>query len=560
MSLSAEGSNSDAVEGMQPRRVEGKGEWIYDQYSDGTIVIVSHQGAMKNVTCAPGTPANTAITEEIGEYVAPETSSAGDGEQAVTPPTGDPNTDDGILAALWETGGDVMDAVGDLFGDVGDVLQETIIDVPLDFWNSLWADDEDSAQDTDETSIGEEAPVESTEDEVGQFFIVTDADARIRSEPPELKSSGNKIPLDTQVVVLESATKGDHQYSKVQDFTPDSETGEATLWGWTSHGNLMDGKYQKRVEEVASAEGASSNTAALKKSRETGNAFSPREVRSDFNGLEGQEFVDAVDAEVGPDGNKDWNEDQQALIQAAKEFAVSPKPLSAAQQANATIAWSNLTFDGTSLNGNLKSRMERFQQFIAWADLVTGPTKRASAMRSPKKAHELSTAWMYNTGNNTDSSGLSKANNRKKLADNLIEQNGVDNDGSTWASASTVQALQAANGDDDQIKALLPTMRADAAKVKTQAAVAAEGYTDPDWRKPNVKPGTYVSNHLKGLAVDAFPLWIFPNLFDPVIDAIALYFGIYRACKDLSTPEHWHYELLGSPPSSPEGESEASFG
>ena len=56
-----------------------------------------------------------------------------------------------------------------------------------------------------------------------------------------------------------------------------------------------------------------------------------------------------------------------------------------------------------------------------------------------------------------------------------------------------------------------------------------------------------MSNHLKGLAVDMFPHWIFPNLFDPVIDAIALYFGVFRRCKDLTTPEHWHYELLGTP-------------
>ena len=42
--------------------------------------------------------------------------------------------------------------------------------------------------------------------------------------------------------------------------------------------------------------------------------------------------------------------------------------------------------------------------------------------------------------------------------------------------------------------------------------------------------------------------------FDPVIDSVALYFGVYRACKDLSTPEHWHYELLGTPPGPKEGE------
>jgi hypothetical protein len=34
-----------------------------------------------------------------------------------------------------------------------------------------------------------------------------------------------------------------------------------------------------------------------------------------------------------------------------------------------------------------------------------------------------------------------------------------------------------------------------------------------------------------------------------MIDAIAMYFGLYRPMKDDSiSPEHWHYERLGAPP------------
>ena len=161
---------------------------------------------------------------------------------------------------------------------------------------------------------------------------------------------------------------------------------------------------------------------------------------------------------------------------------------------------------------------------------------------------------MFNEGNTTDSSGLNSEKNRSKLADNLVNYGGTDQDGNEWVSAANVARVEDAQGDDEAMQALLPDLRADSARVAVQTAVAAEGYEDTAQRRPNVKPGTFVSNHLKGLAVDVFHQWIFPNLFDPVIDSVALYFGVYRACKDLSTPEHWHYELLGTPPGPKEGE------
>jgi len=46
-----------------------------------------------------------------------------------------------------------------------------------------------------------------------------------------------------------------------------------------------------------------------------------------------------------------------------------------------------------------------------------------------------------------------------------------------------------------------------------------------------------------------FPPFVLNNKFDPLIDAIAMCFGLWRAVKDnASSPEHWHYERLGISP------------
>jgi hypothetical protein len=36
------------------------------------------------------------------------------------------------------------------------------------------------------------------------------------------------------------------------------------------------------------------------------------------------------------------------------------------------------------------------------------------------------------------------------------------------------------------------------------------------------------------------------NYYDPMVDAVAAFFGLYRPVKDSAgSPEHWHYERLG---------------
>ena len=86
---------------------------------------------------------------------------------------------------------------------------------------------------------------------------------------------------------------------------------------------------------------------------------------------------------------------------------------------------------------------------------------------------------------------------------------------------------------------------------QTQGAQAAEGYPKEEaWtrRRPNVNDRTGISNHCGGEAIDVTFPFVF-NYYDPIIDAIALYFGLYRPVKDSrGSPEHWHYERVGTSP------------
>ncbi len=269
-------------------------------------------------------------------------------------------------------------------------------------------------------------------------------------------------------------------------------------------------------------------------------------------GKSGQEYVDAVDAQVGAGGKSKFTEDQQKVLQSAKDFASSPKALSAAQEKN-TLSWgkATLSLDGVTLNADLKARLEKYGRFLAWAGLTTGPSTAGSVMRSPKTAHKLSVAWMFNLGTNKGSkSSLHDAANRQKLVANVTAAGGSDQDGNAWLSTATVDGLKAKKDDDAALFDYIKTTAApEANTVATQFAQAAEGYREPAQRHPNVLPGKSVSNHLLGEAVDMDVPWIFPNKFDPLIDAIAMYFGLFRAVKDSGdSPEHWHYERVGAPP------------
>ena len=93
--------NSSSSGGATPRRVEGRGGYVYDQYPDGRITIVSVNGQKKGIDCPPGSRANIAITGEIGPYVAPGTGSGGSASGSGAEQTGGgASTSGGILSSL----------------------------------------------------------------------------------------------------------------------------------------------------------------------------------------------------------------------------------------------------------------------------------------------------------------------------------------------------------------------------------------------------------------------------------------------------------------------------
>jgi hypothetical protein len=273
-------------------------------------------------------------------------------------------------------------------------------------------------------------------------------------------------------------------------------------------------------------------------------------IKTAGHGKAGAAFTHAADDLID---HTAFTEDQDCVLAAAKEFAAAPKPLGPAQEQRAAIDWSKakLELDGVALNPDLKGRLTRYVRFLAWAGLLKGPTTAGSVMRSPQSAHKLSVAWMFNLAANTSKgSSLHKPDNRKQLVANVTAAGGTDADGNRWLGPATVEGLKARKDNDAALFAYIKSTAApEANQVATQSAIAAEGYKSADKRHPNVLGGASVSNHLLGEAVDLFPDFVLPNKFDPLIDAIALYFGLWRAVKDnAASPEHWHYERLGMPP------------
>ena len=240
---------------------------------------------------------------------------------------------------------------------------------------------------------------------------------------------------------------------------------------------------------------------------------------------------------------QDLNLSQKALIGKAKEFLGGGKEPEGARAAFAELSGLGavMTLGTVSLDGELVSRMKRFTKFGAWAGLLGGAPIVTSGVRSAEDAHDLSTRYMFTTGQ-----GIKDAGARAKVAKWAIANTGKAQ-ADHWFSSAAVGKLKAGKGGDDTVnkQVLLEDIKG-SSTFQSFDNLAAEGYEDNDPRRmPNVRP-TGPSAHCVGNALDVDYPWLFSSAYDPMIDLLAAYFGLWRPVKDHSTsPEHWHYQKLG---------------
>ncbi len=99
-----------------------------------------------------------------------------------------------------------------------------------------------------------------------EILTITDRKALIRTEPPNLKSTGQIIPINSQVEILDTASRKNRAYVLVQDVMPEGIFGPPILWGWTAKSNLgkFDLTYATTFED-RSRKGKEFTTAKTKK-------------------------------------------------------------------------------------------------------------------------------------------------------------------------------------------------------------------------------------------------------------------------------------------------------
>lgn len=157
---------------------------------------------------------------------------------------------------------------GNKISDVSDAEQkQTYIDAYLHIANSLYPKVYKQAKRTAEPKSDDRNPIDDIVNGVGSIwenaqnawnqvqewvggpkvFLVHDPDAQIRTPPPELKSTGESIPQDSQVKILETLVKNDKEFVRVQEVVEGAES-EGKIWGWTAASNLSSAK--KTSEDI----------------------------------------------------------------------------------------------------------------------------------------------------------------------------------------------------------------------------------------------------------------------------------------------------------------------
>ncbi|MFB2769542.1 DUF4157 domain-containing protein [Pelatocladus sp. BLCC-F211] len=482
------------------------------------------------------------------------------------------------------------------------------------------------------------------------ILTVTDAQALLRTPPPDLQPTQEIIPLGTQVEVLQTKQQGKTKYVMVREVLPEKVSTTPKVFGWTAKSNLdkfdltyattfgeqenqgkelttkkskkpgyeQDTQAKKSFVTVAEAKALDQNFGVVKKGSiklkpdiweaagtvnqqievvilgtrisitETtikGKTKKKKQAYARVMDFDGNEFWIAQpnlkvlgsrmieqqlvvgsrfdNLKKNPEkyakvltaletvysekvkallSSKEFTPNQQQLIQKAQEFLHNPNKPSKPE----LLVDKRAREDGEmKLNEDLIRRLDLFYKFLYHSQLISGTPTGGYGARSSKKAHHNAMRWTLAPR----SGALESTDNKLKFARQLVEINGRDGDGNEWATADQVKRLKTTLENDSsknqqqEINAVIAEIRN--SKQPLATAICAEGYATSDpRRRPNIRPGG-ISNHCGGEAYDVTFPFVF-NYYDPIIDAIALLFGLHRPVKDYSkSPEYWHYERVG---------------
>ena len=342
-------------------------------------------------------------------------------------------------------------------------------------------------------------------------------------------------------------------------FTPTTDTLKNKKWIIVLDEKTVDEKMGKkdvkstyaRVMDFAGNEYWTSSGNYTYQSASPGNLpeITSDKVRAALEAIYSKAVVDLLAAKKG------FSKQQQTLFETARKF-LTDGALQAQYPDVVQYNALDLAREGNTLNADLRQRLDVFYKFLQYQKLIfSGKVTASDGVRSASEAHRWSTAYNIRMGN----IGLSRL---QQLT------GGKDKDGNLWYNPTTDDVFKDVALSAAEVQAELEKQKADPNyKIKTtkkvldetatmvnivaratgywDGALAAEGYPGNDERRlPNLTT-VGVSNHITGNAVDiTFPFTF--NYFDPVIDALAAIFGLFRAVRE-GGEEYWHYERLGMP-------------
>ena len=201
-----------------------------------------------------------------------------------------------------------------------------------------------------------------------------------------------------------------------------------------------------------------------------------------------------------------------------------------------------------SLSPVLVERMRRYHKFLSAAGLFKGDMTSSvgGGVRSAETAHIWCGQWIIAAEAAGSRNGATYLAETKKILKEMYKEQKskkgdfvIDKTGNKWAKK---EHFKEKDGkiimDWSKIKTFVAGIKGRRTRYKSPAN---SGYPKGDKRRRPVPPQSpNITNHKSGEAIDINASSGFLNKKDPILDAIALNFGVVR-CG--SAPEWWHFEL-----------------